>query len=191
MPETLLLARSVKPRPGFDVFGFNVFVFNVFGWAVFSRALGAVMLTVIVWTAAVTLAADSEEAIRADRAVLAGEWRVVSIEANGNTNADPAVARVTVVNGVDGTWSLLADGKPIAEGTSTIDPTTTPKTITLKGTRGSVENARGKHYHGIYEVHENSRRICFVPADKPMPEAFLGSSETGQILVTFERVAFE
>ena len=191
MPETLLLTRSVKPRPGFAFFGFDVFGWAVFGWAVFSWALGAVMFTMIVWTAAVTLAADSEEAIRADRAVLAGEWRVVSIEANGNTNADPAVARVTVVNGVDGTWSLLADGKPIAEGTSTIDPTTTPKTITLKGTRGSVENARGKQYHGIYEVSENSRRICFVPADKPIPAAFLGSSETGQILVTFERVAFE
>jgi len=40
-------------------------------------------------------------------------------------------------------------------------------------------------------VHETTRRICFVPADKPLPESFAGGSETGQILVTFERVMFE
>jgi uncharacterized protein (TIGR03067 family) len=160
------------------------------GYAPVSRA---VLLVLLVLTSAVTLAADEdkEKAIRADRALMAGEWRVVSIEANGNTNADPVVARVTVVNGLDGKWSMLANGKIIAEGTSTIDPTSSPKTIELKSSRGSVENARGTHYRGIYEVHETTRRICFVPADKPVPESFAGGRETGQILVTFERVAFE
>ncbi len=142
-------------------------------------------------SAGVLVADEKEEAINADRALLAGEWRVVSIEANGNSNADLGVARVTIVNGLDGKWSLLANGKPIAEGMSTIDPTSSPKTIELKGIRASVENARGTHYRGIYEVHETTRRICFVPADKPLPESFAGGHETGQILVTFERVAFE
>lgn len=155
------------------------------------------MLMAIAAASSFALAADEKadekkkEAIKADRALLAGEWRVVSIEANGNTNADPTVARVTIVNELDGRWSLLADGKAIAEGTSTIDPTTSPKMIELKGSRGSFENARGKHYRGIYEVHETTRRICFVPADKPLPESFAGGRETGQILVTFERVTFE
>lgn len=159
----------------------------------FVRAFRGLMIMAIAAASSLTLAADEkkEEAIRADRALLAGEWRVVSIEANGNTDADPTTARVTIVNGLDGRWSLLADGKPIAEGTSTIDPTKSPKTIELKGSRGSVENARGKHYRGIYEVHETTRRICFVPADKPLPESFAGGRDTGQILVTFERVTFE
>ena len=151
----------------------------------------AVMFVVIAAASASALAADKEEVIKADRALLAGEWRVVSVEANGNTNTDPVVARVTVVNRLDGTWSLLSNGKIIAEGTSTIDPTTSPKTIELKSSRGSVENARGTHYRGIYEVHETTHRLCFVPADKPLPESFAGGRETGQILVTFERVAFE
>ena len=151
----------------------------------------AVMFVVIAATSAFALAADKEEAIKADRSLLAGEWRVVSIVANGNTNADPVVARVTVVNELDGKWSLLSNGKIIAEGTSTIDPTTNPKTIELKSSRGSVENARGTRYHGIYEVHETTRRLCFVPVDKPLPESFAGGRETGQILVTFERVVFE
>ena len=155
----------------------------------FSRA---VMLVLLALTSAGPLLADQkEEAINADRALLAGEWRVVSVEANGNTNADPMAARVTIVNELDGKWSLLANGKTIAEGTSTIDPTTSPKTIELKSSRGSVENARGTHYRGIYEVHETTRRVCFVPADKPVPESFAGGRETGQILVTFERVVFE
>ena len=150
------------------------------------------MLVLLVLTSTGPLVADEkEEAINADRALLAGEWRVVSIEANGNTNADLGVARVTIVNGLDGKWSMLANGKTIAEGTSTIDPTTSPKTIELKSRRAAVENARGTHYRGIYEVHETTRRLCFVPADKPVPESFAGGRETGQILVTFERVVFE
>ena len=164
--------------------------------ASYERAWGprAVLFVVIAAASAFALAADTsdkEEAIKADRSMLAGEWRVVSIVANGNTNADPVVARVTVVNGLDGKWSLLSNGKIIAEGTSTIDPTISPKTIELKSHRGSVENARGTHYHGIYEVHETTRRLCFVPVDKPLPESFAGGRETGQILVTFERVVFE
>ena len=162
----------------------------------FAWAFSALMLVVSTSWSAVPLAADSlaadkEEAISADRALLAGEWRVLSVEANGNTNADPVVARVTILNGLDGAWSLLANGKTIAEGTSVIDPTSSPKTIDLKSHRSSLENARGTHYHGIYEVHETTRRICFVPADKPLPESFAGGSETGQILVTFEKVIFE
>ena len=117
--------------------------------------------------------------------------KVVSIEANGNTNADPVVARVTILNGLDGKWTLLANGQTIADGTSEIDPTSSPKTIELKSRRSSVDNARGTNYRGIYEVHETTRRICFVPADKPLPESFDGGLETGQILVTFERVMFE
>jgi len=149
------------------------------------------MLVVVAWSSGVALAVEQEEAITADRALLAGEWRVVSIEANGNTNADPVMARVTILNGLDGKWTLLANGQAIAEGTSEIDPTSNPKTIELKSRRSSVENARGTHYRGIYEVHETTRRICFVPADKPLPESFAGGSETGQILVTFEKVVFE
>jgi len=149
------------------------------------------MLMVVAWSSGVALAVEKEEAITADRALLAGEWRVVSIEANGNTNADPVMARVTILNGLDGKWTLLANGQAIAEGTSEIDPTSSPKTIELKSRRSSVENARGTHYRGIYEVHETTRRICFVPADKPLPESFAGGSETGQILVTFEKVVFE
>ena len=156
-----------------------------------ARAFGAVMLVVVAWSSGVALAVEQEEAITADRALLAGEWRVVSIEANGNKNADPVMARVTILNGLDGNWTLLANGQAIAEGTSEIDPTSSPKTIELKSRRSSVENARGTHYRGIYEVHETTRRICFVPADKPLPESFAGGSETGQILVTFEKVVFE
>ena len=151
----------------------------------------AVMFIVVAMASAATLAADKDEAIKADRSLLAGEWRVVSIEANGNTNADAVVASVTVVNRLDGTWSLLSNGNVVAEGTSTIDPTTSPKTIELKSRRGSLQNSRGTHYHGIYEVHETTRRLCFVPADKPLPRSFAGGRETGQILVTFERVVFE
>jgi uncharacterized protein (TIGR03067 family) len=157
----------------------------------FVWAFRVVMIVVVPMVSAVALAADKEEAISADRALLAGEWRVVSIEANGNTNADPVVARVTILNGLDGKWTLLANGQTIADGTSEIDPTSSPKTIELKSRRSSVDNARGTNYRGIYEVHETTRRICFVPADKPLPESFDGGLETGQILVTFERVMFE
>jgi uncharacterized protein (TIGR03067 family) len=151
--------------------------------AVLSRT---VMLVLLALTSAGPLLADEkEEAINADRALLAGEWRVVSVEANGNKNADLGLGRVTIVNRLDGTWSLLSSGNVIAEGTSTIDPTFTPKTIDFKTTKG---NNAGQTAFGIYEMSGKIRKLCIAEQGRPRPADFSAAAGSGRMLVVFERV---
>src|SRR5438105_11472871 len=77
------------------------------------------------------LAGDSakEKAIKRDRQLYMGKWRVVALEINGNKSSEDDAKRITVVNGADGTWSVQVGDNEIAKGTSKIDPTKKPKTI--------------------------------------------------------------
>jgi len=138
------------------------------------------------------LAADDarERAIRADREMMAGEWRVVSVVRDGR-RVDRGGMVVTVVNGVDGRWHLLSEGLTIAEGFNGIDPTTNPKTLDLVGVQAAVEGLRGRQYLGIYEVTADTRRMCFATAGQPRPAAFTSEPGSGRILVTLERVVFQ
>ena len=131
-----------------------------------------------------------EQAIRDDRELMAGEWRVVSVVRDGR-RMDRAGMGVTVVNGIDGQWHLLSEGLKIAEGFNGIDPTTTPKTLDLVGVQASVDGLRGRQYLGIYEVNATTRRMCFAPAGQPRPDAFTSPEGSGRILVELERVRFQ
>jgi uncharacterized protein (TIGR03067 family) len=123
-----------------------------------------------------------------DRSLVAGVWRVDSIEVNGTTNSSDDVRKITTENRLDGGWRLLIDGNEIAAGTSCIDPAESPKTIDLEFTSGS--NA-GQTSYGIYEAGEKSRRICFAEAGRPRPSDFSTGEGSGRIMVMFERVEAE
>lgn len=127
---------------------------------------------------------SKEEAIKMDRQQIKGIWRIVALEINGNkANADDA-RKLTVINGSDGTWSLLSEGKEICQGTSSFDPTKKPKTIDFKITEGG---GKGNEHLGIYELGEKTRRLCFAPPANARPTEFATALGSGHILVNFER----
>jgi uncharacterized protein (TIGR03067 family) len=72
----------------------------------------------------------------------------------------------------------------ISKGTSTFDPTKKPKTIDFTPTEGE---GKGNLYLGIYELGENTRKLCFAPAGKERPTEFSSTPSNEHILVTFER----
>ncbi|HEY8503361.1 MAG TPA: TIGR03067 domain-containing protein [Gemmataceae bacterium] len=127
---------------------------------------------------------EKDDAIKADRMRYKGTWRAVAIEVDGNKVPDADAKAFTVVNGDDGTWSLRRDGQEISKGTSVIDPTAKPKTITFTPTEGE---GQGNEYLGIYELGENTRKLCFAPPGKPRPTEFASAPGSEHILVTFER----
>lgn len=130
-------------------------------------------------------AGDSkDDAIKKDRKQIEGTWRVVALEVNGNKANDEDAKKLTVVNGSDGTWSLLSEGKEISKGTSTFDPTKKPKTLDFTPTEGE---GKGNQYLGIYELGEKTRKMCFAPPGKERPTDFSSMPGTEHILVTFER----
>jgi len=127
---------------------------------------------------------SKDEAIKKDRTQIAGRWRVVALEVNGNKALPEDAKKLTVVNGSDGTWSLLSEGKEISQGTSTFDPTKKPKAIDFTPTAGE---GKGNVYRGIYELGANKRRMCFAPLGKERPTEFSSTSGSEHILVVLER----
>jgi uncharacterized protein (TIGR03067 family) len=136
-------------------------------------------------TAAVASADDAKDAaIQKDRNQIKGAWRVVVLVVNGNRAMEEDARKLTVVNGSDGTWSLYAEGKVVIKGTSTFDPTKSPKTLDFTPTEG---DEAGKLFLGIYELGENTRRMCFAPVGKGRPANFSSSPGSEIICLTFER----
>lgn len=134
---------------------------------------------------AITSAGDSkDDAIKKDRKRIEGTWRVVSVEVNGNKADDQDAKKLTVVNGSDGTWSLLSEGKEISKGSSTFNPSKKPKTLDFTPTEGE---GKGKEHLGIYELGEKTRKMCFAPPGKERPTEFISTPGSEHILVTFER----
>ena len=144
----------------------------------------ALCLALIAMTAIATAEDAKDEAIKKDRKLIEGTWRVVALEVDGNKAADEDAKKITVVNGPDGTWTLFADGKEIGKGTNSFDPTWKPKTIDFTQTEGEE---KGKTYLGIYELGENTRKLCFAPPGKDRPAEFISLAGTEHVLVTFKR----
>ena len=89
-----------------------------------------------------------------------------------------------MVNGPDGTWSLRDEDKEISKGISTFDPTKKPKTIDFTPTVG---DDKGVRFLGIYELGENTRKLCFAPKGKDRPTEFSSIPGSQYILVEFQR----
>ena len=139
--------------------------------------------------AATAAASDDakDEAVKKDRKRIKGTWKIVELTVNGNQVAEADAAKLSVVNGSDGSWKLRSGDKQIAKGTSTIDPTLNPKTIDFKLTDGGGKGT----YLGIYKLGENRRSLCFAPPAAERPKEFSSASGSGHVLVVFERVKTE
>jgi uncharacterized protein (TIGR03067 family) len=142
-------------------------------------------LALIALTAIATADDAKDEAIKKDRKLIEGMWRVVTLEVDGNKASDEDAKKITVVNGPDGTWTLFSDGKEVGKGTNSFDPTQKPKTIDFTQTEGE---GKGNSFLGIYELGENSRKLCFAPPGKDRPREFISMPGTDHVLVMFERV---
>lgn len=134
-------------------------------------------------------AGDDEKAlaIQKDRKMYEGTWRVVSLVVNGQT-AELDGKKITVVNHLDGTWSLHENDKDISKGPSQIDPKQRLKTIDFTPSEGA---GRGKNFLGIYEIGEQTRKLCFVESGKDRPTDFTSEPGSGRVFVVLERVKAE
>jgi len=130
---------------------------------------------------AIAVADTKAEAIKKDRKLIEGTWRIVALEVNGDK---VGAEGFSVVNGSDGTWSLLYEGREISKGTSTLDPTKKVKCIDFTEAEGT---GKGSQYIGIYELGEKTRKLCFAEAGGDRPTKFVSIPGSKITLVTFER----
>lgn len=126
-----------------------------------------------------------EEAIKKEFLAIEGRWQAVSMEIDGNRLSDEECKKFVLEHGRDGEWELIVDGTELARGTTSVDPSQTPKTIDFATTGGT--NA-GERTYGIYEITGTTWRVCNAQAGRPRPNEFSSPAGSGRVLVVFELV---
>lgn len=127
----------------------------------------------------VSVALASEDT---DGKAVQGTWLPKTAELAGKEF--PAEVRKSIKLVIDGDKYLVTVGKRIDEGTTTRDPSKSPKTMTITGTKGPN---KGKTFLAIYELKGDTLRICYDLSGKAYPEEFKTKPETQLYLVTYER----
>jgi len=105
---------------------------------------GLISFTVVSLVAAAgMLTAGDDEAMQKDRKLMAGTWRVLSIERDGKkTTAEQLLDNTRSIISADGSAMVQREGKTIIQGNFKIDPTKKPKrseaTYTLAELKGKT-----------------------------------------------------
>lgn len=134
--------------------------------------------------AASILPAGDEDAIKKDRKLMAGTWRVLSIERDGKKTTAEQLEKTRSIINVDGSAMVQREGKTIIKGNFKIDPTKKPKQSEATYTEGEL---KGKTVLGIYEVDGENMRICYALPGKERPTEFSSKEGSGHVLLTYKR----
>ena len=132
------------------------------------------------------IAADTKPLSKA----MQGVWLPVKAELGGNAMPE-AVLKAITLNVGDGSYVVTIVGEPkggqtVDKGDCTIDESTTPKAMTLKGTEGPN---KGKTFLCIFELDGDTLRVCYDLAGKNRPAEFKTAKDTLLYLVTYKRKA--
>lgn len=125
-----------------------------------------------------------EDAIKKERMRYAGAWQVVSAEADGTKLSDEDAKAFRIINEADGKWAIEQSGKVVARGTSEIDPTAKIRTVDLTQTEG---DGKGQKLLGIYELSDDTRKVCFAQPGGARPTEFSAPSGSGRILALMKK----
>lgn len=146
-------------------------------------------LFVCAWMAAIAIGEEEKPNVAEDDIKrIEGTWKIEEVLVNGIKIEFDEVKKFNVVNGADGSWSLQMSGEVVSRGTSTYDPTKSPKEFEFSSIDG---DGKEQHFHGIYELGENTRKICYTETDSPRPKEFASTPDNQCALVTLARVKAE
>ncbi len=123
---------------------------------------------------------DAEKELRH----LEGTWKVVSREVDGNKVADADLKKLTLNIAAGGKAALLSDGTAIAKADVTVFPAKKPKEIDLLIAEG--EN-KGQIARGIYELKDDTLRICYAQPGRDRPTEFASKPGSGNTLTLYKR----
>lgn len=131
--------------------------------------------------AVLALAADDkkDDAAKAELKKMEGTWLLVSGEEDGKQKPAEEVKVLTSVIKGD-MLTILVDGKPVFEGTLTVDPTKKPKTIDTVSKDKKVKSP------AIYELDGDTFKIC-VGLKGERPTEFTSKKDSGYGLYVYKR----
>ena len=128
--------------------------------------------------AGVAFSGDNAKDIKA----VEGKWVMKSAEIAGVKLPDEQVKTISLV--LEGEKYTVNVGDKVDKGTVKIDATTKPKTIDIKGTDGPN---KGKTMLAIYELKDDTLRVCYDLTGKERPKDFVSSKEQPFFLATYMR----
>jgi uncharacterized protein (TIGR03067 family) len=126
--------------------------------------------------------AAREKAIQKERQAMAGTWRFDFLELDGEKAPEAHFKDATVV--VKGDHFTLTTAAATYRGTFTLDPTKRPRTIDFRFTEGPE---KGNVSLGIYELDDDTWRICLGLTGKGRPAAFLTRKGSGHAFEVLKR----
>ena len=110
-----------------------------------------------------------------------GTWQLVSAMQDGKTLPEDKVKQTTIViEGDTFRFPGLAEDATSRAGTFKLDATKKPKEMDSMSAEKEV-------MLGIYEMGEDSYKVCFAPAGKSRPSEFASAFGNRQILQVWER----
>ena len=148
----------------------------------------ALVVLGVSWAAVTILAGANsmDQLIDKDYERLSGTWILTYGMADGQPVPEEVRKQTRLITDRNKfTLSTGAQTGTSEEGSFTIDPTKTPKTV--DSVQGSGPD-KGKTFLGIYEIiDDNHKRACWAPAGKPRPTDFASTPGSGHILQVWER----
>jgi uncharacterized protein (TIGR03067 family) len=129
-------------------------------------------------------AGGDDEAIAKDRKQMAGTWRVISFELDGEKTPAEQLEKRRSIYRADGTIIVQRAGKTVTQGTTKIDPTKKPKQSEATFTEGELQ---GKRVLAIYEIDGDDMKACYALPGQDRPTEFSSKPGSGHILITFKR----
>ena len=117
-----------------------------------------------------------------DQQTLQGEWIPVKAELTGQPMPE-AVLKTISLKLIKNEYEVLVAGKPDT-GTWTIDAATKPKSMKIVGVKGPN---KGKTFPAIYELADDTLRVCYDLSGQKLPTEFRTKADTKLYLVTYKR----
>jgi uncharacterized protein (TIGR03067 family) len=115
-----------------------------------------------------------------------GEWALTSGELGGTKFPDEVAKTIKLVLKGD-TYAVTA-GDKVDRGTVKLDTSKSPKTIDITGTEGPN---KGKTFPAIYELTEDTLKVCYNLGGSDRPSEFKSKEGTQIFLATYKRVKKE
>lgn len=123
-------------------------------------------------------AADSKDDLR----MMQGAWRPVSGEMAGKALGGDALKTTKLV--IDGDKYTVTVGNSPDKGTLKVDASKNPKTMDIVGVEGPN---KGKTFLAIYEIKDDTLKICYELGVKGRPTEFKTKPDTQLFLLTYKK----
>jgi len=118
-----------------------------------------------------------------DAKAVQGKWKPATAELAGQPMTE-AVLKTISLKLDNGKYEVFVGGNP-DRGTYTLDATSKPKGMTITGTEGPN---RGKTFPAIYELKNDTLRICYDLSGTKRPTEFKSFAGTKLYFVTYNRL---